>query len=137
MPGMWQNWPEGAFYGFDDIYGGARLDYRGPAFGWWDMTDQFVLARMDALEVSRAAPRAAVRLFPDDQHPHSVYADAAVPAGLGPRADRRSVRRAGVEPAYLRQPDWMDLGTELRRRAVVYRTSRWPVISACEGIGSS
>ena len=39
------------------------------------------------------ATRAAVRLFPDDQHPHSVYADAPVPAGLGPRAHRRSVRR--------------------------------------------
>ena len=62
MPGMWQNWPEGAFYGFDDIYGGARLDYRGPPFGWWDMTDQFVLARMDALEVSRE-PRAPLFAF--------------------------------------------------------------------------
>jgi len=45
MPGLWQNWPEGSFYKFDEIYGGARLDYRGPTFGWWDMTDQFVLAR--------------------------------------------------------------------------------------------
>src|SRR5262249_17742041 len=27
MPGLWQAWPEGAFYGFDEIYGGARLEY--------------------------------------------------------------------------------------------------------------
>ena len=58
MPGLWQNWPEGTFYGFDDIYGGERLDYQGPTFGWWDMTDQFALARMDALEVQ---PRTAAR----------------------------------------------------------------------------
>src|SRR5205085_11459537 len=29
MPGTWKDWPEGAFYGFDDIYGGERLDYPG------------------------------------------------------------------------------------------------------------
>ena len=45
MPGMWQTWPEGVFYGFDDIYGGKRLDYRGPQFGWWDIPDQFAIAR--------------------------------------------------------------------------------------------
>ena len=93
MPGLWQNWPEGTFYGFDEIYGGARLDYQGPTFGWWDMTDQFVLARMDALEVNRA-PRAAVRLFPDHQHAHSLHANAAVPARLDASADKRSVRRS-------------------------------------------
>ena len=92
MPGLWQNWPEGTFYEFDEIYGGARLDYRGPTFGWWDMTDQFVLARMDALEVQRAPRRAALRLFPDDQHAHSVHPDAALSAGLGASADQRSLR---------------------------------------------
>ena len=35
MPGLRQSWPEGAFYGFDQIYGAAGLDYRGPGFGWW------------------------------------------------------------------------------------------------------
>ena len=30
-----------------------RLDYHGPEFGWWDMTDQYVLAKMNALEVDR------------------------------------------------------------------------------------
>ena len=35
MPGLWQTWPEGVFYGFDEIYNGTRLDYQGPAFGWW------------------------------------------------------------------------------------------------------
>lgn len=53
MPGLWQQWPEGAFYGFDDIYGGERLQYRGPQFGWFDMPDQFALAQFDALEAAR------------------------------------------------------------------------------------
>ena len=34
MPGMRQAWPEGAFYGFDTIYGRDALAYHGPQFGW-------------------------------------------------------------------------------------------------------
>ncbi|MGC4082592.1 MAG: hypothetical protein QM736_10895 [Vicinamibacterales bacterium] len=39
MPGLWYPWPEGSFYGFQDIYNGPRLAYQGPSFGWWDMPD--------------------------------------------------------------------------------------------------
>ncbi|MDH4066766.1 MAG: sulfatase-like hydrolase/transferase [Acidobacteriota bacterium] len=49
MPGLQAPWPEGRFYGFDRIYSAADLGYAGPPFGWWDVTDQFVIARMDAL----------------------------------------------------------------------------------------
>ena len=52
MPGLLVGWPEGAFYGFQDIYNHARLDYRGPSFGWWDVNDQFALARVDAAEIA-------------------------------------------------------------------------------------
>jgi hypothetical protein len=53
MPGLHQDWREGAaFYGFDEIYGAGRLDYRGPAFGWWRIPDQFALAKLDRLEVA-------------------------------------------------------------------------------------
>lgn len=53
MPGNYHPWPEGGFYGFDDIYNRDRLDYRGPRFGWWPVPDQFTLARFDQLELSR------------------------------------------------------------------------------------
>jgi hypothetical protein len=55
MPGLKLDWPEGIFYGFDRIYDDAALEYRGPAFGWWRIPDQFSLAKLDELEV---APRA-------------------------------------------------------------------------------
>ncbi|HUR34558.1 MAG TPA: sulfatase-like hydrolase/transferase [Vicinamibacterales bacterium] len=55
MPGLWYPWPEGAFYGFQDIYNGPKLDYQGPPFGWWDMPDQFTLARLDEQEVSKVS----------------------------------------------------------------------------------
>ena len=61
MPGLRQDWREGAaFYGFDEIYGAGRLDYRGPEFGWWRIPDQYALARLDRLEV---APRPRLPLF--------------------------------------------------------------------------
>jgi len=50
MPGMRQPWPEGAFYGFDRIYGRDLLQYPGPQFGWWGIPDQYALAQLDALE---------------------------------------------------------------------------------------
>ena len=55
MPGLRLGWPEGAFYGFDEIYGADRLAYRGPEFGWFAIPDQYSLERLDALEVTRAS----------------------------------------------------------------------------------
>ena len=62
MPGLQRAWPEGSFYGFDEIYGAVQLAYKGPPFGWWDITDQFALARMDALEIA-PRPRSPVFVF--------------------------------------------------------------------------
>ena len=52
MPGNYHPWPEGAFYGFDEIYNRDRMEYRGPRFGWWPVPDQFTLARFDQLELT-------------------------------------------------------------------------------------
>jgi phosphoglycerol transferase MdoB-like AlkP superfamily enzyme len=64
MPGLWQAWPEGAFYKFDDIYGGERLDYHGPQFGWFDIPDEFALAKFDALEADRPGRPPLFMFFP-------------------------------------------------------------------------
>jgi hypothetical protein len=57
MPGLRKPWPEGAFYGFDRVYDAPSLDYRGPAFGWWEIPDQWSLACVHDREV-RPTPRA-------------------------------------------------------------------------------
>lgn len=64
MPGMRQPWPEGAFYGFDVIYGRDHLQYEGPQFGWWSIPDQYALARLDALERGRASRAPLFAVFP-------------------------------------------------------------------------
>jgi Sulfatase len=110
MPGLWQNWPEGSFYKFDEIYGGARLDYQGPSFGWWDMTDQFVLARMDALEVNRG-PRAPLFVFFPTISTHIPFTPTPPYQPDWTRVlTNDPYDEAEVNRAYLRQPDWMDLG---------------------------
>ena len=64
MPGMRQAWPEGAFYGFDTIYGRDLLEYQGPQFGWWSIPDQFALAKLEALEGSRPSRAPLFVVFP-------------------------------------------------------------------------
>ena len=76
MPGLWYPWPEGAFYGFQDIYNGPRLDYQGPSFGWWDMPDQFTLAKLDEQEVSKAS-RPPVFVFYPTVSTHTPFSPLA------------------------------------------------------------
>ncbi|MSO62627.1 MAG: hypothetical protein EXQ50_11145 [Acidobacteria bacterium] len=110
MPGLWQDWPEGAFYNFDEIYGGARLDYHGPKFGWWDMTDQFVLARMDALEVQRRPRAPLFVLFPTISTHIPFTPTPPYQPDWARMLTNRPYEKEDVNRAYLRQPDWMDLG---------------------------
>jgi hypothetical protein len=51
MPGLRYAWPEGQFYGFTEIYSAERLDYRGPAYGWWVIPDQYSLYRIHRTEL--------------------------------------------------------------------------------------
>src|SRR5665213_1193203 len=62
MPGLRESWPEGAFYGFDRIYGANGLDYHGPGFGWWRIPDQFSLAALDSREL-QTYPRKPLFVF--------------------------------------------------------------------------
>jgi hypothetical protein len=54
MPGVTRAWPEGRFYGFDQIYDSHQLGYQGPHFSWAPMPDQYALAAMQRLELARA-----------------------------------------------------------------------------------
>jgi hypothetical protein len=62
MPGLRNEWPEGAFYGFAAIYGARALAYQGPEFGWWRIPDQYSLARLTEQEM-KPAPRQPLFVF--------------------------------------------------------------------------
>lgn len=64
MPGLSQNWPEGAFYKFDDVVDATRMAYPGPEFGWWTIPDQFSLAKLNAHELTGASRPPVFALLP-------------------------------------------------------------------------
>lgn len=53
LPGIKLDWPEGAALRFDRIHDARALDYRGPAFGWWTIRDQFSLEALFQREIAQ------------------------------------------------------------------------------------
>ena len=65
MPGLKNEWPEGAFYSFERIYGERALDYRGPDIGrFWRIPDQYSLAKLDEIERGGTSRRPLFVFFP-------------------------------------------------------------------------
>ena len=110
MPGLRQRWPEGAFYGFDEVYGAARLDYRGPEFGWFAVPDQFSLARFEALERSQTSQAPRFVFFPTIST-HFPFTPTPPYQPDWPRmlTNVPYGGRAIVE-AYEQEPDWTSFG---------------------------
>ena len=109
MPGLWDPWPEGSFYGFQDIYGGERLDYKGPEFGWWALPDQFTLAKFDAVEVARQSRPPLFVFFPTVST-HTPFTPTPPYQSDWKRiVTAHPFDDAVVEEAFKQQPDWMDL----------------------------
>jgi hypothetical protein len=110
MPGLWQAWPEGRFYGFDQIYGGESLKYPGPEFGWFDITDQYALAKFDELEAARS-PRPPLFMFFPTISTHTPFKPTPPYQPDWKRVltadpfDQADLDRAFAEPA-----DWLNLG---------------------------
>lgn len=50
MPAITLAWPEGNYFGYDQIYAAQDLGYSGKAFNWVTMPDQYTLAAFQALE---------------------------------------------------------------------------------------
>lgn len=57
-PGTTRPWPKGEFYNFEQKYFRYDIDYRGPAFAWASMPDQYVLdfVRRNELERQQSRP---------------------------------------------------------------------------------
>ena len=109
MPGMRQAWPEGAFYGFDVIYGRDRLAYEGPQFGWWSIPDQYALAKLDALERGRA-PRAPLFVVFPTSTSHAPFGPVApYQADWSRVLTKNAYDEADVERAMAARPDLTSL----------------------------
>ena len=63
-PGLKQAWPEGRSYGFDAILDAKSLNYKGPAFGWWAIPDQYSLATFLDREMTPDRKKPLFLFFP-------------------------------------------------------------------------
>ncbi|WIM95106.1 sulfatase [Actinoplanes oblitus] len=52
-PGVIYAWPEGRFYGYDQVYDKAALNYHGPQLSWSPMPDQYALAQFQKFEYGK------------------------------------------------------------------------------------
>jgi len=110
MPGLWQAWPEGGFYGFDDIYGGERLDYRGPQFGWFDIPDEYALAKFDALEADKPARAPLFMFFPTISTHTPFRPTPPYQADWKRVLTGQPFGQAELDRSFDEQADWLNLG---------------------------
>ena len=110
MPGLLVGWPEGAYYGFDEVYNHDRLDYHGPPFGWWDVNDQFALARVDSLEIG-PQPRAPAFVFFTTISTHAPFVPTPPYQPNWARVLTSTPYDAeALDRAWSTWPDWTNLG---------------------------
>jgi Sulfatase len=57
MPGATRAWPEGQFYGYDQVWDSRTLGYQGPKFSWAPMPDQYTLKQLNTIEYGKANRR--------------------------------------------------------------------------------
>jgi hypothetical protein len=110
MPGLWWDWPEGSFYGFDDIYGALRLDYRGPQFGWFTLTDQFALARIDEFEIARRGRPPLFVFFPTVSTHAPFTPTPPYQPDWGRMLDEMPYDPAALDRSFEEEANWLDLG---------------------------
>lgn len=109
MPGLRQQWPEGRFYGFDEIYGADRLSYAGPEFGWFAIPDQFSLAKFDELETGKPATPRFV-FFPTISTHFPFSPTPPYQPDWARMLAPRPYDGPDIVRAYAREPDWTDFG---------------------------
>jgi hypothetical protein len=109
MPGMSQPWPEGAFYGFTDIYDYFRLAYSGPAFGWWGVPDQYSLYKLDALAIASQPHQPVFAFFPTVSTHAPFIPTPPYQADWSRLGTSKPFDDAVLATAWDQQPDWLNL----------------------------
>jgi len=109
MPGMSQPWPEGAFYGFTDIYDYFRLDYKGPSFGWWDVPDQYSLYKLDELAIAPQPHQPIFAFFPTVSTHAPFIPTPPYQPDWSRLASSKPFDDRALEASWDQTPDWLNL----------------------------
>jgi len=110
MPGLRLGWPEGAFYGFDDIYGADRLGYRGPEFGWFAIPDEYSLERLDTFEVDKPGRAPLFVFFPTISTHFPFNPVPPYQPDWSKMTDLHPYDGPSIVRAYGRELDWVHFG---------------------------
>ena len=114
VPANDRDWPQGEFYGFDQVYDARTIGYRGPRFGYPTMPDQFTLDAVQRLE-----------LAPGDRRPVMAEIDLISSHAPWSRTPRLIAQEdVGDGSVYARMPDTLpsesDIWPDGRRVRAAY-----------------
>ena len=72
-PAITRDWPEGRYFGYDQVYDANNVGYEGPTFAYSKMPDQYAMSHFERVERDRAG-RAPVMAEIDLTSSHSPWA---------------------------------------------------------------
>ncbi|MEV2214060.1 sulfatase [Streptomyces sp. NPDC050997] len=120
VPGVRKAWPEGKYFGLDNIYDSTHLGYQGPYFSWTPVPDQFSLEAFERLEHGKKNrdPIMAEIILASSHNPWSPIARMTDWDKLGDGSVFEQIKKEGTDPKEV----WQDperVRTEYRK-AVQY-----------------
>lgn len=101
MPGVQKNWPEGKFYGLDNVYDSRELGYEGPKFSWSTMPDQYALSAFERLEhgKKRDKPLMSEIILTSSHQPWAPIPKMIPWDQVGDGSVYEGIEKAGKDPA--------------------------------------
>ncbi|TWP43644.1 sulfatase [Lentzea tibetensis] len=121
MPGITQAWPEGEFFGYDQIYKATDLGYQGPRFGYATMPDQYTMSafqRDERAKTDRKPIMAAIPLL-SSHAPWSAIPDQVDWDSVGDGSIYRSMDASNDKPESIFGRDPVQVRADYRK-SVVY-----------------
>ncbi|MCD7444643.1 sulfatase [Streptomyces lincolnensis] len=120
VPGVRKTWPEGKYFGLDNIYDSEHLGYHGPYFSWTPVPDQFSMEAFQRLEHGKKDrdPIMAEIILASSHSPWSPVAHMIDWDDLGDGSVFHRIKKEGTNPTEV----WKDpkrVRTEYRK-AVEY-----------------
>ncbi|WP_329281016.1 sulfatase [Streptomyces sp. NBC_01451] len=100
VPGVRKSWPEGKYFGLDNIYDSTHLGYQGPYFSWTPVPDQFSLEAFQKLEHGKKDrdPIMAEIILASSHNPWSPIAHMIDWDDLGDGSVFNKIKAEGTNP---------------------------------------
>jgi hypothetical protein len=116
MPGVTRAWPEGRFFGLDNVYDSRNLGYQGPKFSWSPVPDQYSLSSFERLEHGKPdrEPLMAEIILASSHNPWAPLPKMIGWEEVGDGSVYHAIKKAGKDPKEV----WKDparVRTEYRR----------------------